>query len=100
MQVKETFLNDLPESAEDRMEWMAYMGQMYREAEETAVALGWSLGELDEVAEMYLNVSSDAQWTNQTKFDSVMGELFTHSPTATFLSLAEMNKALYGSNIW
>lgn len=54
MKVKEAFLNDCPESAEDRMEWMAYMGQMYRQAEETAVALGWSLGEIDEVVEMYL----------------------------------------------
>ena len=75
--VKEMYyLNDLPESAEDRMEWMAYMGQMYREAEETAVELGWSLDGIDEVAEMYLDNNRDEKWMNQSKFDAVFFELY------------------------
>ena len=55
MNVKELLSGSPSESAQDRAEWMAYMGQMYREAEETAITLGWSLNEIDEVAPMYLS---------------------------------------------
>jgi len=55
MNVKELLAESPSESAQDRAEWMAYMGQMYREAEETAIALGWSLSDIDEVAPMYLS---------------------------------------------